>query len=66
MKSANEIAEEVWPYLHKTLFIELLKEARSEALEQAAKIVFKECGNGCSSDHRDYILNKLRELKDKA
>lgn len=37
-----------------------LKEARSAAYRDAIEIVFKECGNGCTADHRDYILDKLR------
>lgn len=45
---------------------EHLKKAHSagkaEGLEQAALIVERECGNGCTEDHRKYIVSKIRAL----
>lgn len=47
------------------IHLKLMKEAKASAYEEAAKVVHKECGNGCSEDHRKYIEEKIRALAEK-
>lgn len=37
-----------------------IEAAKMGQIQKDCEIVFKECGNGCTSDHRDYIIERIR------